>query len=165
MLRKGINMLPVIFSFHTLGENPGAADSVGINVKWYKYLHICLGCGIMGIGGYYMSLNMSGSFNSSCWINGYGWIAVALVIFANWNPALAILGTFVFGFFNTLRVSGGSLAAAFPDTLGWLGAVPSQLYQALPFIITAIVLVATSIRQKGSGQPAGLGLNYFREER
>ena len=45
------------------------------------------------------------------------------------------------------------------------GAVPSQLYQALPFIITAIVLVATSIRQKGSGQPAGLGLNYFREER
>ena len=124
-----------------VGENPGAADSVGINV------------------------NMSGSFNSSCWINGYGWIAVALVIFANWNPALAILGTFVFGFFNTLRVSGGSLAAAFPDTLGWLGAVPSQLYQALPFIITAIVLVATSIRQKGSGQPAGLGLNYFREER
>ena len=108
-----------------VGENPGAADSVGINVKWYKYLHICLGCGIMGIGGYYMR----------------------------------------FGFFNTLRVSGGSLAAAFPDTLGWLGAVPSQLYQALPFIITAIVLVATSIRQKGSGQPAGLGLNYFREER
>ena len=43
--------------------------------------------------------------------------------------------------------------------------MPSQLYQALPFIITAIVLVATSIRQKGSGQPAGLGLNYFREER
>ncbi len=148
-----------------VGENPGAADSVGINVKRYKYLHICLGCGIMGVGGYYMGLNMSGSFSSSCWINGYGWIAVALVIFANWNPALAILGTFVFGFFNTLRVSGGSLAAAFPDTLGWLGTVPSQLYQALPFIITAIVLVVSSIRQKGSGQPAALGLNYFREER
>ena len=149
-----------------VGENPGAADSVGINVKWYKYLHICLGCGIMGIGGYYMSLNMSGSFNSSCWINGYGWIAVALVIFANWNPALAILGTFVFGFFNTLRVSGSSLAAAFPDTLGWLAAVPTQLYQALPFLITAVVLVATSVRKKGSsGQPASLGLNYFREER
>ena len=160
-----MNRTTMGLNMRAVGENPGAADSVGINVKWYKYLHICLGCGIMGIGGYYMSLNMSGSFNSSCWINGYGWIAVALVIFANWNPALAILGTFVFGFFNTLRVSGGSLAAAFPDTLGWLGAVPSQLYQALPFIITAIVLVATSIRQKGSGQPAGLGLNYFREER
>lgn len=149
-----------------VGENPGAADSVGINVSRMKYLHICLGCGIMGIGGYYMGLNMSGSFNSSCWINGYGWIAVALVIFANWNPAMAILGTFVFGFFNTLRVSGSSLAAAFPQALGWLASVPTQLYQALPFLITAIVLVASSIRSKrGSGLPAALGINYFREER
>jgi len=73
-----------------IGENPGAADSVGINIKLMKYIHICLGCGIMGIGGYYMGLNMSGSFNSSCWINGYGWISVALVIFANWSPALSI---------------------------------------------------------------------------
>jgi len=149
-----------------VGENPAAADSVGINVKRVKYLHICLGCGIMGIGGYYMGLNMSGSFNSSCWINGYGWIAVAVVIFANWNPALAVLGTMVFGFFNTLRVSGSSLAAAFPGVLGWLAKVPTQLYQALPFIITAIVLVITSIRSKrGSGLPASLGLNYFREDR
>ena len=149
-----------------VGENPGAADSVGINVNRMKYLHICLGCGIMGIGGYYMGLNMSGSFNSSCWINGYGWIAVALVIFANWNPAFAIIGTFVFGFFNTLRVSGSSLAAAFPEILGWLALIPTQVYQALPFIITAIVLVASSIRNKqGSGLPASLGVNYFREER
>ena len=150
----------------SVGENPGAADSVGINVRRMKYLHICLGCGIMGIGGYYMGLNMSGSFNSSCWINGYGWIAVALVIFANWNPAFAILGTFVFGFFNTLRVSGSSLAAAFPGVLGWLAAIPTQVYQALPFVITAIVLVASSVRNKeGSGLPASLGVNYFREER
>ena len=149
-----------------VGENPGAADSVGINVKRYKYIHTMLGCVIMGVGGYYMALNMSGSFNSTCWINGYGWIAVALVIFANWNPALAILGTFVFGFFNTLRVSGSSLAAAFPDTLGWLAAIPTQVYQALPFVITAVVLVVTSVRKReGSGLPASLGLNYFREER
>ena len=149
-----------------VGENPAAADSVGINVKRCKYLHICLGCGIMGIGGYYMGLNMSGSFNSNCWTNGYGWIAVALVIFANWSPTMAILGTFVFGFFNTLRVSGSSLAAAFPSSLGWLAKIPTQLYQALPFIITAFVLIVTSIRsKKGSGLPAALGLNYFREER
>jgi len=149
-----------------VGENPAAADSVGINVNRIKFLHICLGCGIMGIGGYYMGLNMSGSFNSSCWINGYGWIAVALVIFANWNTALAILGTFVFGFFNTLRVSGSSLAAAFPSTLGWLANIPTQLYQALPFFITAIVLVVISIgKKRGSGLPAALGLNYYREDR
>ena len=149
-----------------VGENPGSADSVGINVKRMKYLHICLGCGIMGIGGYYMGLNMSGSFNSSCWINGYGWIAVALVIFANWNPALAIAGTMVFGFFNTLRVSASSLAAAFPGALRWLAVIPTQVYQALPFVITAIVLVATSVRNRqGSGLPASLGVNYFREDR
>jgi simple sugar transport system permease protein len=150
-----------------IGENPAAADSVGINVNRMKYLHICLGSGIMGIGGYYMGLNMAGSFNSSCWINGYGWIAVALVIFANWSPVIAILGTFIFGFFNTLRVSGSSLAMAFPDALGWLAGIPTQLYQALPFIITAIVLIVTSIRNKkgSSGLPAALGTNYFREER
>jgi len=109
---------------------------------------------------------MSGSFNSSCWINGYGWIAVALVIFANWNPAMAIVGTFVFGFFNTLRVSGSSLAAAFPNTLGWLASVPTQLYQALPFVITAVVLVVSSVRKKESSSlPASLGVNYYREER
>ena len=78
----------------------------------------------MGIGGYYMGLNMSGSFSSSCWINGYGWIAVALVIFANWNPALAILGTFVFGFFNTLRVSGCSPGRRLPRGIGLAGGYP-----------------------------------------
>ena len=150
----------------SVGENPGAADSVGINVKRTKYLHIMLGCGIMGIGGYYMGLNMSGSFNSTCWTNGYGWIAVALVIFANWNPALAMAGTLVFGFFNTLRVSGSSLAAAFPEALGWLAGVPTQLYQALPFLITAVVLVVSSVSKKSrSGLPASLGVNYFREDR
>lgn len=162
-----LNRTTLGLRLRAVGENPAAADSVGINVKRMKYLHICIGCGIMGIGGYYMGLNMSGSFNSSCWINGYGWIAVALVIFANWNPALAILGTFVFGFFNALPVSASSLAMAFPKGLGWLAVIPSQLYDALPFIITAIVLIATSIRNKrgSSGLPAALGLNYFREER
>ena len=161
-----LNKTTLGLRLRAVGENPAAADSVGINVNRYKFLHICLGCGIMGIGGYYMGLNMNGSFNSNCWINGYGWIAVALVIFANWSPVLAILGTFVFGFFNTLQVSGGSLAMAFPETLGWLSAVPSHLYKALPFLITAVVLVVMSIRKKkGSGLPAALGVNYFREER
>lgn len=151
----------------SIGENPGAADSVGINVNAMKYVHICAGCGIMGIGGYYMGLLMNGSIGSSCWINGYGWIAVALVIFANWSPVMAIVGTLVFGFFNTLHTSGSSLATAFPGALGWLADVPSQIYYALPFVVTAIVLVVTSIRNKrgSSGLPSALGLNYFREER
>ena len=150
-----------------VGENPGAADSLGINVVLYKYVHIMIGSAIMGIGGYYMGLNMNGSFEgSNCWINGYGWIAVALVIFANWNPIMAIGGTFVFGIFNTLRVYNAPLAAAFPNLLGWLNKVPSQLFEALPFIITAVVLVVESIRKsKNSGLPAAMGVSYFREER
>lgn len=150
-----------------IGENPAAADSLGINITLYKYVHIILGSGIMGIGGYYMGLNLGGSFEgSNCWINGYGWIAVALVIFANWNTLAAILGTLVFGFFNTLQIYSGSLAYAFPKALGFLDKIPSQLYQALPFIITALVLIFSSVRKNDkSAQPASLGLNYYREER
>ena len=151
-----------------VGENPGAADSVGINVKRYKYLHIMhRNCGVMGIGGYYMGLNMSGSFSSSCWTNGYGWIAVALVIFANWNPAFAILGTFVFGFFNTLRVSGFSLwrRLSLRHWAGWRPSPPSSTRRC-PSSSPPLVLVFSSMKKKkSSGQPAGLGLNYFREER
>lgn len=162
-----LNYTKVGLRLRAVGENPGAADSVGVNTLLYKYSHLIGGSGIMGLGGFYMALYMSGSFEgSNCWINGYGWIAIALVIFANWNPVLAILGTLVFGFFNTLQIYAGSLAGTFPGALGWLNAIPSQLYKALPFLITAIVLVASSIRRKeGSGQPAALGLNYFREER
>ena len=149
-----------------VGENPAAADSVGINITLYKYLHIIIGAGIMGIGGYYMGLNMSGSFSSNCWTNGYGWIAIALVILANWSPLKAIGGTFIFGFFNTLRVSRGSLAVAFPELLGWLNNVPAKLFQALPFIITAIVLIVDSVKKKkNSNEPAAIGLNYYREDR
>lgn len=79
---------------------------------------------------------------------------------------MAILGTFVFGFFNTLRVSGSSLATAFPSVLGWMAVIPTQLYQALPFLITAIVLILSSVRKRErSGLPTSLGLNYFREDR
>lgn len=162
-----LNFTKTGLRLRAVGENPGAADSVGVNILLYKYLHLVAGSGIMGLGGFYMALNMSGSFEgSNCWINGYGWIAIALVIFANWNPVMAILGTLVFGFFNTLQIYSGALAGAFPGGLGWLNAVPAQLFKALPFIITAIVLIASSVRKKeGSGQPAALGLNYFREER
>lgn len=151
----------------SIGENPAAADALGINITLYKYVHIILGSGIMGIGGYYMGLNLGGSFEgSNCWINGYGWIAVALVIFANWNTLAAILGTLVFGFFNTLQIYSGSLSYAFPNVLGFLAKIPSQLYQALPFIITALVLIFSSVRKNNkSAQPTALGLNYYREER
>lgn len=150
-----------------IGENPAAADSLGVNVALYKYVHIITGSGIMGIGGLYMALNMGGTFEgSNCWINGYGWISIALVIFANWSPAKAILGTFIFGFFNTLRVQNAPLATAFPNTLGWLTKIPAQFFSALPFIITLIVLIISSVRSNdNSREPAAIGRNYYREDR
>lgn len=100
------------------------------------------------------------------WINGYGWISIALVIFAKWNPLYAILGTFVFGFFDRLQVFGTTFASANPAVFGWLGAIPVQIYKMLPFLITAIVLVIASIRKNKENQaPAAIGLNYIREER
>ncbi|MBP5262344.1 MAG: ABC transporter permease [Clostridiales bacterium] len=150
-----------------IGENPGAADSLGVKVVLMKYIHIMVGSGIMGLGGLYMGLNMGGTFEgSNCWINGYGWIAIALVIFVNWSPSMAIAGTFIFGFFNTLRVYNGSLASTFPNTLGWLADIPAQFFSALPFTITLLVLIIDSMRRnKRSGQPAAIGLNYYREDR
>lgn len=150
-----------------IGENPAAADSVGININLYKYIHLVLGSGIMGIGGYQLGLNLGGTFEgSTCWINGYGWISIALVIFANWNTLLAILGTLVFGLFNTLQIYGAALAKVFPNQLGWLANVPAQIMQALPFIITAIILVINSIRSKNkSNEPHAIGMVYYREDR
>jgi hypothetical protein len=149
-----------------VGENPASADAVGVNITFYKYIHIMLGSGIMGIGGLLMCINLSGSFEgSNCWINGYGWISIALVIFANWNTLFAILGTFIFGLFNTLQVYGGSLSDTFPSVLGWLKKIPAQFMQALPFLITAAVLVISSVRKKKSDQPAAMGVNYYREDR
>lgn len=150
-----------------IGENPAAADAAGINVNAYKYINIIVGAGIMGLGGLCMGLKMNGSFEgSNCWINGYGWIAIALVIFAKWNPLIAIGGTFVFGFFNSLQVYSSRFATDFPNALGWLGSIPIEFYKALPFIITALVLIISSIRKKKvPDEPTAIGLNYYREDR
>lgn len=150
-----------------IGENPAAADSCGININLYKYVHITAGSAIMGIGGYYMGLNINGEYlASSGWINGYGWIAVALVIFANWNPARAILGTFVFGIFKALEVYADSIAYAFPNVFGWLKVIPPKVFTALPFVITALVLIFSSVRKnKNTNQPSAIGVNYYREDR
>ena len=151
-----------------VGENPSAADAVGINITRTKYINIMLGSGIMGIGGLSMCLMQTGSFagSSDTWISGYGWIAIALVIFANWSPFMAIAGTVIFGFFNTIRISKDSFVMAFPNAFGWLAKIPGEFFEALPFIITAIVLIINSaIKKKNSGAPKSLGVNYYREDR
>ncbi len=148
------------------GENPAAADSVGINVDAERYKNIVLGSGIMGLGGVYMALFINNGLWNTDWIAGYGWIAVALVIFANWSSARAIWGSYIFGLLLALKSRMPSLASAFPSILSWSTAIPTEVFDALPFIVTMLVLIISSMRKnKNSGCPAGLGLNYFREER
>ena len=147
--RKGLNLCAV-------GENPGAADAAGVNGTRVKYFNILLGGGVCGIGGAYISLVLCGGIWVTDSVNGLGWIAVALVIFASWNPFKAILGSFIFGAFNILKFY-------IPKNIV---TIPEAIFDMLPFLVTAIVLIVTSIRKsKENTQPAGCGINYFREER
>jgi simple sugar transport system permease protein len=148
--RAGLNMRAV-------GENAAAADATGINVKLVKYIHILLGGGICGLGGAYLSLiNGGGIWNNSSVVNGQGWISVALVIFASWSPVKAIFGSLIFGAFSVLQFYVPK------DIIE----IPNAFYVMLPFLITTLVLIITSMRKSKEGsQPAGCGVNYFREER
>lgn len=147
--KAGLNM-------RAIGENPAAADAAGIKVTKLKYINLLLGGGICGIGGAYCSMIINGGVWMSNSVNGLGWIAVALVIFANWSPIKAIFGSFIFGAFNVLKYY-------FPKSII---TIPNAFYDMLPFIITALVLVITSIKKsKENSQPASCGVNYYREER
>ena len=139
-----------------IGENPGAADAAGIRVTKLKYINVLIGGGICGIGGAYCSMIINGGVWMNNPVNGQGWIAVALVIFAAWRPLRAIFGSFIFGAFNILKYY-------FPKTII---TIPNAFYDMLPFAITALVLIVTSIRKsRENQQPASCGVNYFREER
>lgn len=140
-----------------VGENPATADAAGINVTRYKYLATIIGGMIAGLGGLYFILDYTGG----SWTNGgfgdRGWLAVALVIFAVWRPLMGIFGSFIFG--------GLYIATSYiPGVSGNPSAV--AIFDMLPYLVTIIVLVFTSIRNKKENQPpASLGLPYFREER
>ena len=143
-------------NIRAIGENPAAADAAGISVVKLKYLNLLLGGGICGIGGACTSLIRNNGVWLSNSVGGAGWISVALVIFATWSPTKAILGSLVFGAFSVLKYY--IPKSAIP--------IPNAFYDMLPFLITAIVLVVTSIKQsRESSQPAACGTNYFREER
>lgn len=143
-------------NLRTIGENPAAADAVGIHVVRSKYINLLIGGGICGIGGAYCSMITCGGVWMSNCVNGMGWISVALVIFAAWNPLKAIGGSLIFGAFTVLKYY-------MPKSIITL---PNAFYDMLPFLITALILVITSVRKnKGRMQPASCGVNYFREER
>ncbi len=139
-----------------IGENPGAADAAGINVTKMKYINIIIGGAICGIGGAYCSMIINGGVWISDNVGGLGWIAVALVILANWKPANAIWGSLIFGALRVLKYYAPKSIFPFPNAF----------YDMLPFLITALVLVVSSMRKsKKMNLPANLGMNYYRDER
>ena len=143
-----------------VGENPATADAVGINVTAYKYGATCIGSAIAALGGLYYIMDFMGSVEAYKTIEALGWLSVALVIFTLWKPLVSIAGSIIFGM---LYLAGTRI----PTLLGInLGMSATPLLQMLPYFVTIIVLVITSIRKKRENQPpASLGLSYFREER
>ena len=150
--RPGLNLRMV-------GENPSAADASGINTTRYKYIHILAGGFLCGLGGSYLSLVYVPRWQDNI-TAGQGWIAVALIIFSTWNPLKAIFGSYLFG---ALRGVGFKLQNV-PVFGGFI--IQSQLLDMLPYAVTILVLLVTTIRKKRENQaPAWLGLPYFRENR
>ena len=147
--RPGLNVRAV-------GESPAAADAMGIDVTRYRYLHTVAGGALAGIGGACFSLALTPQ-----WVDGLtagaGWIAIALVIFAFWRPDLCLVGAYVFGGLSAL-----------PLILQARGVtIAPQLFQALPYVMTILVLVivSTGTARRRLGAPAALGIPYVREER
>jgi simple sugar transport system permease protein len=146
--RFGLNLRMV-------GENPSAADASGINVDLYKYVHILLGGALSGLGGAYLSLVYVPAWQENV-TAGRGWIAVALVIFATWNPLKALFSSY---FFGGLDILGFRLQKYDMH-------VSQYMIDMLPYAATIFVLIMISMRKKKEYMPPKeLGNAYFREER
>ena len=139
-----------------VGENPSTADSAGINVNRYKYLATCLGCMVAGLGGLYYVMDYASGIWANDAFGDRGWLAIALVIFTVWRPNVGVLASFLFGGLYILHMyipSGMNLAV-------------KELYKMLPYVVTIIVLIISSLRnQRDKQPPQSLGLPYFREDR
>ena len=148
-----LNRTRVGLHLRAVGENPATADAAGINVSRYRYVATCVGCGIAGLGGLSFIMDYLNGNWEYC-VDAIGWLAIALVIFTVWKPNLAIIGSIVFG---ALYV-----ASSYIVGVSFAG---KELFKMLPYIVTILVLVVTSMRSKKHQPPAALGLPYFREER
>ena len=147
--RTGLNLRAV-------GESPATADATGINVTRYKYVSTCVGAAISGLGGIFYTMNyVKGTWANDGTMEGLGWLALALVIFASWKSLNVIWGSYLFGILYWLYFY-----------IGGLTRYSQEIFKMLPYLVTIVVLVFTSMRKKKENMgPAALGLSYFREER
>ncbi len=138
-----------------VGESPETADAAGINVTKYKYVSTCVGSAIAGLGGLYYVMDYANGVWSNNAFGDRGWLSIALVIFSMWRPSISILGSILFGFLYVI-----------PTYIPNITVSSKKLFEMLPYVVTILVLVITSIKDKKENQPpASLGLAYFREER
>jgi simple sugar transport system permease protein len=141
-------------TLRSVGENPAAADAMGVNVIRVRYLAVVFGGLMAGLGGSFLSVAYS-----PAWIEGMtagaGWIVIALTIFSMWDPLRAMAGAYLFGGVRVLQFR-----------LQPLG-IPSNVLNMLPFVLTILVLWLISERafRRRIGVPAALMQPYSREER
>ena len=138
-----------------VGENPATADAAGINVTRYKYSATIIGSMIAGLGGLYYVMDYACGIWSNDAFGDRGWLAIAIVIFAIWRPNLSIVGSILFGGLFIVHHYIPNLSMS-----------DQELFKMIPYLVTIIVLIIISMREKRENQPpAHLGLPYFREER
>ena len=139
-----------------IGENPAAADAMGVPVNILRFIYVIIGGAFAGLGGAVISLSTNPGWTEGM-TAGRGWIAVALVIFAGWNPGRAMIGAYLFG---------GVQAGQFQLQTVGVGVSPFVLGM-MPYIFTILVLVIASgdLARRRIGAPAALAKPYIREER
>lgn len=151
-----LNRTRVGLHLRAVGEDPATADAAGIDITRYKYVTTCLGCMIAGLGGLYYVMDYANGVWSNDAFGDRGWLAIALVIFTIWHPEVSIPASILFGglYIIYLYIPTGTNLAV------------KELYKMLPYVVTIVVLVFSSLRNKRENQPPeSLGLPYFREDR
>ncbi|MCI1208126.1 MAG: ABC transporter permease [Treponema sp.] len=146
--RVGLNL-------RSVGENPATADAAGINVVRYKYFATVIGGAIAGLGGLYFVMEYLGGTWTNNGFGDRGWLAIAMVIFALWDSRKAVMGAFLFGALYILYLYIPGLTRG-----------TQELFKMLQYVVTIVVLVATSMHSNREIQPPeSLGEPYFREDR
>lgn len=140
------------FNIRAVGENPAAADTSGLNVVSTRYLAILIGTGLGGLAGAMLTVQQLGVFREGI-MGGRGWIAVALVIFAKWQPSLVMVGALFFGLADSIQFRIQALSSLQRGD----GAIPYELLLMLPYVLT---LVALYIRGSSREAPEALGIPY-----
>ncbi len=131
------------------GENPQAADSLGINIYKIRYAGVMTSGALAGMGGVIFVLSFSTSFNAT--VSGFGFLALAVLIFGNWKPGRIIMAALFFGFMRV--ISSTTAVIPFLNDLG----LDDEIYLMLPYLATLIVLAFVS---KNSAAPRAAGEPY-----